>query len=104
MMSTKLCSSPKSLLMHPLCEAMVGLMPKSETDLIQFQKTIEKPCTEFENKLCALGLFDITATNGGKWFSAALDILSSVEQSTYTELFKSIQFNAIPIFKNALIC
>jgi hypothetical protein len=66
MMSTKLCSSPKSLLMHPLCEAMVGLMPKSETDLIQFQKSIEKPCIEFENKLCALGLFDVTATNGGE--------------------------------------
>ena len=78
MMSTKLCSSPKSLLMHPLCEAMVGLMPKSETDLIQFQKSIEKPCTEFENKLCALGLFDITATNGGEWFPSLSIILLSV--------------------------
>ena len=34
------------------------MVPKNEIELIQFQKSIEKPCQDFEMKLLALGLQD----------------------------------------------
>ena len=54
--SVKLCGGPESLLLDPLIECLTNMIPKNEQDLIQFQKSVEKPCKDFEGKLAALGL------------------------------------------------
>ena len=43
-----------------LAETLLSLLPKTESELIQFQKTIEKSCKEFDSRLSALGLSSAT--------------------------------------------
>ena len=54
----KLCGGPRSFLLDPLIDCLTNMVPKSESELIQFQKSIEKPCQDFELKLVALELLD----------------------------------------------
>lgn len=54
--SVKLHQGPGSILIEPLIESLTNMMPKNEFDLIQFQKSVEKPCKDFEGKLLGLGL------------------------------------------------
>lgn len=56
--SVKLCGGPRSFLLDPLIDCLTNMVPKSESELIQFQKSIEKPCQDFELKLVALELLD----------------------------------------------
>ena len=58
MFSLKLCGGPSSFLLTPLIDCLTNMVPKNEIELIQFQKSIEKPCQDFEMKLVALGLQD----------------------------------------------
>ena len=60
MVSMKLCQGPGSLLLTPLCDALVCMIPRSESELIQFQRSVEKPCKDFEIKLTTLGYLDAT--------------------------------------------
>jgi hypothetical protein len=42
-------------LMAQLRHTLISLIPKSEGDLAQFTKTLEKACIDFESKMAALG-------------------------------------------------
>ena len=60
--SAKLCGpqgggvGSSSFLLDPLLECLLSLIPKSENELIIFQKSVEKPCLDFGTKLVSLGL------------------------------------------------
>lgn len=54
--SGKLFTGPSFFLTNALNDVLISQIPKSEQELLQYQKSIEKPCKDFENKLVILGL------------------------------------------------
>ena len=49
-------------LMTVLMETLTALVPKNENELSTFQRLIEKPCKDFENKLDALGFLTTSSS------------------------------------------
>jgi hypothetical protein len=43
--------------MDILAKTLLAMMPKSEAELAAFQKSLEKPCADFESKCANLGWF-----------------------------------------------
>ncbi len=62
MAAVRLSEGPTPL-MAVLVETLCGLVPKSESELGAFQRSVEKPCKDFENKLTILG-FLYSAADG----------------------------------------
>ena len=54
--SSKLFMGPSYFLTNALNDVLISQIPRSELELIQYQKSIEKPCKDFESKLIILGL------------------------------------------------
>ena len=50
-------------LMTVLMETLTALVPKNENELSTFQRLIEKPCKDFENKLDTLGLLTTSSSS-----------------------------------------
>ena len=48
------------------------MVPKTETELSQFHKSIEKPCAEFESKMEHLGWLPAAEASGNGGFLTAL--------------------------------
>lgn len=59
----KLCGGPSNFLLDPLIDCLTNMIPRNENELIQFQKSIEKPCKEFELKLATLGLQNFSSSS-----------------------------------------
>jgi hypothetical protein len=53
--SGKLFTGPSFFLTNALNDVLISQIPKSEQELLQYQKSIEKPCKDFESKLIILG-------------------------------------------------
>ena len=58
----KLFTGPSFFLTNALNDVLISQIPKSELELLQYQKSIEKPCKDFENKLDILGLQNSNVT------------------------------------------
>ena len=54
--SGKLFTGPSHFLTNALSDVLLSQIPRSEQELLQYQKSIEKPCNDFESKLVTLGL------------------------------------------------
>ena len=54
--SKKLFTGPSYFLTNALSDVLISQIPRSEQELLQYQKSIDKPCKDFEIKLVTLGL------------------------------------------------
>jgi hypothetical protein len=61
--SGKLFTGPSFFLTNALNDVLISQVPKSEQELLQYQKSIEKPCKDFESKLVILGLQNSDVTD-----------------------------------------
>lgn len=64
--------SPKANLVGTLSATLLAMVPKTETELAHFHKSIEKPCAEFESKMGHLGWLPAAEANEEGGFLTAL--------------------------------
>ena len=62
---------------------LYSLLPKTEADLTNLQRAVDKPCRDFESRLATLGFLSgwTNSTTGTAVAASALDTLSNTSQN-----------------------